>query len=566
MDNYNLKQKYQEEFNNIIKLHTTNIKDIEDILNIFDVTQEYDFIYMYNNRNNIDNIDIEYINNTFNLFYTLNSYPLQKDKEGIIHFIFSMYYKLIYLLKIYNNVKNNPNSLYLYGGLELSTFNSDNLNIFILGELHFSNMINIPTNCIYIYELFELIIEYSIKTSKHKIHILLENVLEKLPFINNNNDDISNKFLTDSNIFYYYLNLFRKYLNLTTMDLDNINRFNSLLRSYNLNESLISNFVNNGLDRIEFHFIDYRNFMENLFKQTDIEHYDTTIQNNYLIFPDKFPNYEENKSCIKCFLKEIFDENGISIYRILWDELNLDQKTIDLINHHTNDTNYYTYLMDQIVILKYLYFKKRDENFTFIFFGGVAHGNKYTKFIQEYENKVLCYKGTNSFSNRLTPLPNLIDNINYNHNIINKILTKPAYKYNTYIYDYMYVLNEPNILQNLRNMYYIFDDIEINNHTISKIMKKFIDKRFIKFCKSNYTDIDDEEKLYGGANLQQQLIQKPILEKIEYYEMKNSVLFKGKTFNDIIECVKKLLDYSKVDINHVGGNINLNKWIKFLLF
>jgi hypothetical protein len=46
--------------------------------------------------------------------------------------------------------------------------------------------------------------------------------------------------------------------------------------------------------------------------------------------------------------------------------------------------------------------------------------------------------------------------------------------------------------------------------------------------------------------------------------MKNSVLFKGKTFNDIIEYVNKLLEYSKVDINRVGENIN--KWINFLLF
>jgi hypothetical protein len=564
MDNYNLKKKYQEEFNNIIKLHTTNIIDIEDVLNTFDIKENHNFIYMYNNRNNIDNIDIEYINNIFSLFNELNRYPLQNHNDGIVHIIFSMYYKLIYLLKIYNNVKNNPNSLYLYGGLELSTFNSENLNIFILGEVHLSNIINIPTNCIYIYELFELIIEYSIKTSEHKIHILLENVLGQIPFINNN-DDIINRFLLDSCGIYYYLNLCRKFLNLTTMDLDNINRFNSLLRYYNLNESVISNFVNNGLDRIEFHFIDHRNFMENLFKQTDIVHYDTTIQNNYLIFPDKFPNYEENKSCIKCFLKEIFDENGISIYRTLWDELNLDQKTIDLINYHTSETIYSTYLMDQIVILKYLYFKKRDENFTFIFFGGSAHGNKYTNFIQEYENILLRYSnGNDSFYNKFSPLPNLIDNINYNHNILDRILTKPAYKYNTYIYDYIYVLNEPDILQSLINMYYNFDDIKINNKMISNIMKKFIDKRFIKLCKSNYTD--NEEKLYGGANLQQQLIQKSILEKIEYYEMKNSVLFKGKTFNDIVEYMNQLLEYSKVDINRVGGNINLNKWIDFLLF
>lgn len=65
-----------------------------------------------------------------------------------IQFIVLNYYLLRHL---YNYLIKSHDNFILYGATYLSIFKSDDLNIFLFGESHRSNICNIPTNSIYIY-------------------------------------------------------------------------------------------------------------------------------------------------------------------------------------------------------------------------------------------------------------------------------------------------------------------------------------------------------------------------------------------------------------------------------
>jgi len=545
--------------------NNTNYNLIEEVL-----------FYLFLNNKNL--FELDYTDISLEFLYVIKSYILILIFR---HNELSIYiYTLIELIIMYKYFSENPSEFLLYG-CSFNYYNEipdKNIYFHILGELHMAPFINIPYNCIYIYNYFELLIEYYLKHTKNNIHIFLESGGQK--YLNKSNKIIKlkprNDFLIDSCDIYYYLNICKRYLNLTDND-NNIVHFKEIIEKYDLNENIISNYIQNFEDRITFHYIDNRILIEKLTKLdgfNEIYKNISDITENLLIFPDKLLEYnyvlkskysnefknQLKDKLLKCLTPILNEDGKTTIYTTLYNELidkypNIftDLKISELFDK-TIDTEYihFTRIMDEIFILKVLYIHfiqyKENGNYTILFHGGSYHSELYTRFV---DNIFKVNLNMIEYSKHLLEIPT-----QYNYYFQNKITFKKIFNNNNNIYinlckfeeykkqdDNIYV-KDPIRLQNIikltsfsnTNFYKYIIKNSINNVNIIDII---IDISNMYNSKDQIEILFDQCKgiNYVYLNLDE-------LSKYKSLITQSEINYGGKTSNDLllVQDEKNILD------------------------
>lgn len=516
------------------------------------------------------------------------------------------------LLKLYWQIIHN-NIFYLYGSQYVHFMKIDNFNVHIFGEVHYYNACNVPANCIYMYELFETLIEYYLKTTKSKIHIFLESGYKKFTQKYTEVDirflPIENVFLPDASDVYYYFNLCRKYLIYKLYDLDDNREIESILNKkssmermlnkYNGSFGEISNFTTNFLDRIEFHYTDSRELYRHIINKANLPTVEK-FYDNYLIFPEKVwqnQEFDEKKwqlntnstISIQEYIYNLLDpimesDKSKTVYRTLYDELisvgYIKQEDMFNIDKCFTELTKDAPIMDHLSILKFMYIDYMDKDKTILFHGGSAHSNHYSTWMRSFfKNRYIIHKDilTDKYQDDYGIPFNMISCITELNDIFVGFPEVKKYLDNKKdIYASM-PITDSNYLLQLKDDYsvdkYYPDDNE--TYPINVLRDNFmIDTWFLEKCKSKLTD---NVKL-GGYDKRQQIfmpLQKKLnsLEKVELAEL--NFMFKDV---DIIASIENLLE--SVNLNrknhennfdypleedHTGGMIFRNKWLKFLL-